>query len=198
MEGYHATDVRLDSQPTSVNFIDNRLPNHHPLFSGAPVYYDRQLGQYAPQNMALLSSWPTHLGGMAANADDILSRPSLTETAVMSHWNAILVEAMAEFKAESSEPKGRSSTPFSIRDKQGWDEVCEVLESAKEKYQYAGGASGWIRKVRRRAAETVVPVAATTIGNAARLAPDGIFSTPILGAVRIMMDVSQGRRSHII
>lgn len=100
-------------------------------------------------------------------------------------------EALDRLRSTTEEPKGRAKTEYSIRDVDDWDAIYDKLERARAKYQNEGGTVGLLRKVRRKAADRVVPVAETT-RNVSKAAPDSIFSTPVLGAVQILLDVRGG------
>lgn len=178
-DAFHA---KPNGQPASVDFMDIRLPNHHPMFFDPPVHYDTISKQYVSQ----LNS-----GTTAVSSSKAAPRPVLTSTHAMTLWNAVFPEAMNRFKSETMEPKGRSTTLYSIRDRPSWAAVCDVLEASREKYEDEKGAVGWLRKVRRRAADNVIPAVAATAKNASKLAPDGLLSiTPVLAAVEILADVS--------
>ncbi|KAF7556378.1 hypothetical protein G7Z17_g1417 [Cylindrodendrum hubeiense] len=87
----------------------------------------------------------------------------------------------------TTEPKGRSKTEFSIRNEDDWDAIYEKLEQARTKYQNEGGKVGWLRKVRRKAADHVAP-GAEIAKNVGKLVPDNPYSTPIAGAVQVLLD----------
>lgn len=108
----------------------------------------------------------------------------------MTFWNSIFNDAISKFIA-MPEPKGRSKTRYSIRDKTDWDAVYTTLELAQNKYNTEGGPVGWLRKIRRKAADNVAPMAAA-VKSARGAVPDNPYSTPVLGAVGILLDVRRG------
>ncbi|KUI64416.1 hypothetical protein VM1G_11211 [Cytospora mali] len=105
----------------------------------------------------------------------------------MQFWNNIILEALTRFKSETVEPEGRSKSQFSIRNKDNWDDIYETLELARDTYQKAGGPVGWLRKIRRKAADNVAPVAGAAF-IALKVVPDNTYSTPVLGAVGVLLD----------
>ncbi|KAK3938949.1 hypothetical protein QBC46DRAFT_264256 [Diplogelasinospora grovesii] len=117
-----------------------------------------------------------------------MPRPTFTDINAMKFWNGILPEAMKKFSSETIEPKGLSKAGYTIRDKTDWNDVYIVLEGARNKYQKEGGRVGsLLRKVRRKFADNVTPIAAAS-KIASKLAPDNPYSTPVLGAVEILFD----------
>jgi len=181
----------LGHQPATVDFIDNHLQKYHPAFVNPPVRYDPMSGQYVPNSQPLVPR-PNN-GALVASApyNDLLPRPAWTNTNAMQFWNGIFPEAMTRFRS-TTEPKGLSQTAYRIRDKHDWDAVYDMLEAARTKYQQEGGPVGWLRKVRRKVADNITPVAeAAKI--ASKIAPNNLFATPVLGTVEVLLDV---RRAH--
>lgn len=187
---------RLIHQPVTVDFIDNRLPRYHPAFTDPPVRYDVMSGQYFPHSQALVpltknGTLVAPISGSPAlvKLDDLPPRPEWADFKAMEFWDAIFSEAMTRFKM-TMEPKGRSKTTYNIRDKDNWDEVYDTLETARNKYLKDGGAVGWLRKVRRKAADKVTPIAEVA-RIASKLCPDSSPGTPVLGAVEVLFEVRQ-------
>ncbi|KAK7417428.1 hypothetical protein QQX98_004547 [Neonectria punicea] len=191
---------RLHLQPPIVDFIQNRLPQHHPGFVNPPVHYDPTSGNFVPNNQALIERpdngvlvpprphvIPATVSSLPPLNETVLaSRPAWEDTTVMVFWNRIFSEALAKFQL-TVEPKGRSKTEYSIRNERDWDAIYGKLEKAQSIYQKDAGAGGWLRKVRRKGADNVTPVAETAriVG---KLVPDSVFSTPIAGAVQVLLD----------
>lgn len=149
------------------------------MFLNPPVRYDRVSGQYAPNNEVPVPP---------PDGDDLPPRPDWTNINAMGFWNGIFPDAMTEFK-ETKEPRGRSSTKYSIRSLDSWDEIYHRLEAAQAKYQQVAGPGGWLRKVRRKVADNITPVAGAA-GIAAKVAHGEPIATPVLDAVRLVLDVS--------
>ncbi|KAL1644142.1 hypothetical protein SLS58_004422 [Diplodia intermedia] len=93
---------------------------------------------------------------------------------------------MDRFRSQAS-LKGRPKPGYDIRAKDDWDGVYDLLAVARTQYQREGGAVGFLRRVRRRAADNVGPVAETT-HIASKLTPNDSYATPVLGAVEVLLD----------
>ena len=170
------------SRPVTVAYIDHHLQEQHPMFLNPPVRYDRMSGQYAPNNEVPVPP---------PDGDSLPPRPDWTNINAMGFWNGIFPDAMTEFK-KTKEPRGRSSTEYSIRSPDSWDEIYRRLEAAQAKYQQEAGPGGWLRKVRRKVADNITPVAGAA-GIAAKVAHGEPIATPVLDAVRLVLDVSLAR-----
>jgi hypothetical protein len=190
------------SHPLTVGFIENRLPAFHPAFVNPPVHWDNMSNQYVPNSQALVPmpnngslaasspvSSPTLVSG-PSTVNALPPRTAWTDTKAMQFWNAIFHVALIKFKPNPAtpEPKGRSETPYSIRDKRDWDAIYGTLELARNEYQSAGGPVGWLRKIRRKAADNVAPLA-SVVQTASDMDPNNPYSTPVLGAVGVLVDV---------
>ncbi|KAH7126045.1 hypothetical protein EDB81DRAFT_810355 [Dactylonectria macrodidyma] len=190
---------RLQHQSPAVDFMDNRLPPHHPMFLDPPTHYSFTSGNYVPNSQALMHR-PDDPILVPPAANPVLpsasttpindgsypSRPAWTDTKAMKFWNGIFPEALEKLKA-TPEPKGRAKTPYGIRNEHDWDVIYDKLEKARTKYQDEGGKVGWLRKVRRKAADQVTP-AAEAAKNVGKLVPDNPYSTPVAGAVQVLLD----------
>ncbi|KAJ0164049.1 hypothetical protein CTA2_1862 [Colletotrichum tanaceti] len=207
MSGSEPLMPRPSRQPPSVDFIHHHLPQHHKAFSGLMVHYDSSLGRYVPSNQALttaavnmsaqtaLDSHPDAVSPSHSTSQDlgkpshgtIPLRPTWTSIGSMSLWNEIFQEAMNQFKDATTEPKDRCKSQTSIRAEGDWESVCTKLEEARRRYQGDGGRSEWFRKKRRDAADQA-PLVAEVVGTAAKVLPDSMFSSPILGAVQVILN----------
>lgn len=195
-------------QLATLAFIEHRLPDFHPAFVDPPVHWDKMSHQYAPndinvnnsslqlrQALATLPVLDNNYGSSSPVAslyslpvESLLPpRLALTDVNAMTFWNSIFNDAISKFIA-MPEPKGRSKTRYSIRDKTDWDAVYATLELARKKYNTEGGPVGWFRKIRRKAADNIAPMAAA-VKSARGAVPDNPYSTPVLGAVGILLDV---------
>lgn len=189
---------RLGHRPPSVDFIENHLPKYHPAFVNPPVHYDTMSGKYVPSSQELVPR-PRYSALLAPEIsatppDDsgLPPRPYWTTTGAMKYWNDIFPGAMKDFRS-TPEPKGRSKTTYNVRDKDDWDSICDTLEAARSRYRGEGGSVGWLRKMRRRAADNIAPVA-TTAKIVSKAVPSNPYSTPVLIVVEILLDVRQGER----
>jgi hypothetical protein len=195
---------RPSQRPLTLGFIENRLPALHPAFVNPPVHWDNMSNQYVPNSQALVpmpnngslaasSSYPSpalYPPGPPSTVNSPPPRPAWTDTKAMLFWNTIFHTALIKFKSNPAtpEPKGRSQTPYSIRNKGDWDDIYDTLELARSEYQKVVGPLGWLRKIRRKAADNVAPLA-TIAQTASDIAPNNPYSTPVLGAVGVLLDV---------
>ncbi|KAH8810790.1 hypothetical protein F5884DRAFT_875629 [Xylogone sp. PMI_703] len=194
MADTHSSASRLDRQPVTVDFIENRLPSHHPAFVNPPLHYDSVSRQYVPNNQALVPR-PNHgelaqvdsSGSPAADSNGLSPRLTWDDTKAMLYWNGVFSEAMGKLKSSKEEPKGRSNTAYSIREKGDWDAVVDQLEAARNEYKEAGGRLGWLRTKRRKIADNIDPIAGVA-RVASNLAPNTVYTTPVLKAVEVILD----------
>ncbi|KAG4442565.1 hypothetical protein IFR05_001977 [Cadophora sp. M221] len=196
---------RLSQRPWTVGFIENRLPALHEAFINPPVHWDSQNNQYVSNSQALvpvandnstvgltsdqhLVPYSPPVSVPVYNEDSPPPRPVWNDTKPMLFWQNIFHDALIKFKSDvaTPEPKGRSQTPYSIRNRASWNEVYDTLELARSEYQKVAGPLGWIRKVRRKGAENIAPFAAVA-QSASDLAPNDPYSTPVLGAVGLLL-----------
>lgn len=184
----------LSLQPASIDFIDNRLAKHHCAFVNPPVHYDPMSGQYKHNSQAsalaqshgVLTTPGTSVAA-PQNNDGPTARPIWTTTSAMRIWNDIFPQAMDRFRS-TPKLKGGPKPDYNIRDKDDWDAVYDMLVAARAEYQVKGGVVGLLRKVRRKAADSVGP--AVEIAHAAsKIAPNDPYATPVLGAVEVVLDV---------
>lgn len=202
--GSRPIESHTSQRPLTVEFIDNHLPDIHPVFVHPPVHYDTISQQYvlnsqaesASNNCEIAALNPRNSLGMRSpvrssppsTGSEPPPRPVWTDTKAMQYWNTIIPQASSQFRESTTEPKRQSKSKYSIRDKNDWDSIYETLELARDDYKRAGGPVGWLRKVRRKAADNVAPLAgAAFIG--LKVIPDNAYSTPVLGAVGVLLDV---------
>ncbi|KAH0425036.1 hypothetical protein CcaCcLH18_11179 [Colletotrichum camelliae] len=184
---------RLHHRPITVDYIDNHLQKYHPAFVNPPIRFDSMSGHYVLKDQALVQRPAENLVVASGASDDLLDdygvppRPELTSTNSMKYWNAIFPEAMKQLRL-TTKPKGRAGAAFDIRNKQDWDSVYGALEEARNKYKSEGGSLGWVRKVRRKGADNINMVG-QTVKIVSKAVPSNPYSTPILGAVEILLDV---------
>lgn len=179
------------SRPVTVDYIDHHLHEQHPMFINPPVQYDPMSGQYGSNSEALAPGQyapGNHALPPPPDGDDLPPRPDWANVNAMRFWNGIFLDAITEFR-KTKEPRGRSSTDYSIRSLDSWDEIYHRLEAARAKYQQEGGPVGWLRKIRRTAADNITPLAgAAAMGTKA--APSDPIATPVLAAVELVLNVS--------
>ncbi len=178
------------------------------MFVNPPVRYDPGFEEYVPkfeqygpvsgqhasngQSFAPRQSAPNNQAlAPPPGGNDLPPRPDWTSTDAMRFWNGIFPDAMAEFK-KTEEPRGRSSTDYSIRSEDSWGKIYHRLEAARGKYQEVKGPAGWLRKVRRTVADNITPLAGAA-GTGAKAASGDPIVTPVLAAVELVLDVSPAR-----
>jgi hypothetical protein len=182
--------LKSSSRPAAVNFIDNQLPKYHPAFINSSSHYDAEDGIYIPNNQCTVQSDNRDDASMNESSTSpdygILSpRPSWTNTEALESWNAIFPVALNKLISISQEPSGRSKTEYSIRQgKSDWNAVYNTLENARVKYEQSSKMAGLVRK----SGENITPVA-QILKLASNIDPGTPFSTPVLGAVGIFLDV---------
>lgn len=182
---------QITKRAPTIDFIDQRLPKYHPAFATSSVQYDPMALQYVPAGQVIGSGATTSLvPSLAANQTvgsyGVPQRPNWTDTNAMQFWNTILPESMTRLQS-TPEPNARSSTPYSIRNKYDWDEIYNALSIARAKYGETGGRMGWVRKVRRKAADNITP-GADAAKIASKVIPQDKVATPVIGAVEILFD----------
>lgn len=178
---------QVGRQPPAVDFIDNRLPKHHRMFQNPPIHYEPSRDLYVSN-----ASTTTAGSGNAASevfiTDDfeLPPRPANTDLKAMRFWRWLFPDAMAALTSRSTSPTMKAD--YNIRQKPTWEAVYETLETARGEYQTEDGKRKLFRKVRRRAADHVAP-AAEAARSISTMVPDFPFSTPVLGAVVVILDV---------
>lgn len=177
-------DTNTSGRPLSVWYIDNELPQRHPMFDNAPVRYEPRSQEYVMSRQLAERAYPLPVTQPPP-------RPEYTDRRAMHVWDSMYPAAMEGFRS-TSEVHKRRPEEYNIHNAGDWDEVYAMLEQARDKYQNEGGTVGWFRKVRRKAADNVTPVQVVT-SIASKMAPDNPYSTPVLGAVGMLLDVSGAR-----
>lgn len=182
----HLASPLLETTPLSVQFINHWLPETIPGFSNAMCHYDTSMQQYVPNDFVV-----------APNTASYHPRTEVETTTAMQLWQVVLIDALKMFKETRGEPEGRTATGYSIRDKDDWDAIYGVLESARAHYQRAKGPVGALRRVRRKFADHISPLA-DAAKTASKLTPDNAYTTPVLGAVELVLDVGHRISIYIL
>ncbi|KAK8112602.1 hypothetical protein PG984_013128 [Apiospora sp. TS-2023a] len=182
-------------RPPAVWYIDDRGPTVHQMFSHAPVHYDGTLQQYVPNGgtLATANAGANHL----PLSQRPPPRPEWTTLRAMEFWDTMFSDAMAKFQSTVDAHKGRPERYNIHQDlkthrKQAsdWEAIYAILEHARNEYQSKGGPVGWWRRVRRKATDNVVTPLQGITAIASKMAPDDPFSTPVLGAVGMLLDAA--------
>lgn len=190
----------LQLQPPTVDFIDNRLPSHHPMFMDPLVHYDPVTQRYVPDDAQSLAPRsyalqrpptgsvshqdPHHGTEHVIDATGSSPRPTWTDVNAMYLWNELFPEALVRFMAATPEPKDQADPRYSIRGLPDWDAIHAKLLECQSAYQ----EQGWFGRTRRRVADRMHPVTAGSRSFGAVM-PDSVFSTPIVGVVQVILDV---------
>jgi hypothetical protein len=164
------------------------------MFQDPPIHYEASRDRYVsndptqPMTRRSSNTPPAALDPPNPTDDtyDLPPRPADTDIKAMKFWNWLFPLAMADLVSGSVPPPTKPE--HSIRDKTNWESVYITLEAAREEYRTEDGMRKLFRKMRRRAADRAAP-AAEAARTASTLAPDSPFSTPVLGAVVVILDV---------
>lgn len=127
-------------------------------------------------------------GILGSQGEQLIPREAITDLLSMKFWSMILPDALGQL-CEVDEPKGLSKAGFSIRDKKDWKDIHGTLEAAKNKYQDVKGPLGQMSRIRRKLADKSAP-ASDLVKAVDALVPDSTYATPILGAVKLIVEVS--------
>ncbi|KAJ2895302.1 uncharacterized protein MKZ38_006712 [Zalerion maritima] len=176
--------------PVTVEFIDTQLPKYHPVYASPPAHYDAMSRKYVPNSEASAPK-PSDRSASPPVYTELAPRPEYTSTKPMQLWNAIFPESMETFVSTKTEPKGRRETEYSIRNRSGWRAVYETLQAARHSYHNdEAGAGHWMQRARRKVADNITPaVHAARI--ATKLAPNEPCTTPVLGAVELLLEAAK-------
>ncbi|ETS84507.1 hypothetical protein PFICI_02532 [Pestalotiopsis fici W106-1] len=203
------------SRKTTTDFIDHRMPAQHPAFDQPPLSFDPASGKYIPNNQALvlasnnlsldsglqvaipiptISTMSVALpqgepGFLGRQGEQLVPREAITNIHSMKFWSTILPDALSLLCGSSDEPKGLSDAGFSIRGKQGWQDIHDTLEAAKNKYQDVKGPLGQMSRIRRKLADKSAPVS-DLIKVVDTLVPDSTYATPIVGTVKVIVNAT--------
>lgn len=188
----------ISQQSPAVDFIENRLRNCHPMFAENHCHYDSAVQSFVPNGnpQIIVQSindddlYDGKLQQFSAPSSQIAPRPVYTDQKAMIFWNAIFAKSMESFKLYPLGSKRATEYGFDIRDKGNWESVYGTLEAAKNRYCQEKSVRGRFRKNWRRLADNISPIAETA-RIAKIVAPDNMYSTPVLGAVTVIMDVSK-------
>lgn len=171
----------ITKRAPTIDFIDQQLPKHHPLFATQAVQYDPMSGQYqavGANNSSLVST----VGNTTSSSHTLVPRPEWTNLDAMPYWNSIFADSMLRFKS-IPEPKGRSKSLYDIRGKTDWRSVYDTLDMARNSYETNGGT---FQRIRRKVADKITP-GAETARIASKVTPQDNVATPVLGAVELII-----------
>ncbi|KAJ8130154.1 hypothetical protein O1611_g3477 [Lasiodiplodia mahajangana] len=189
-------ELRLQS--LAVDFIDTRLSRYHPGFTHPRVQYDPLLGKYVSTPKSELMDLEESSTQGDPEIGYGLPRPSGSDVLAMRFWHSIFREAMKRFQ-KTRELIGSDYLPtseYSIQHALGWGDVYDRLESARNYYLSDENIKGKVKNKIRKAADNIQPV--IELVNAI---PDIDYVTPILGAVKYLLEAVQTaaeRRNEVL
>lgn len=184
----------LGNQSPSVDFIENRMPKHFPAFRNSLVYYSTDSQRFVsisrPKNGSREQIGSTFIQNHAtAQEVSPIGQPmalvasSSTNAEAMRYWDEIFSDAMTQLQT-TLEPKIKNSK-LRIREDKAWYTIYDKLEEARSGYLKQGGRFGEV--VRWCADHT--PSVTVLVKIAQGVAPSNPYSTPVLGAVQLILNV---------
>ncbi|KAH0499050.1 hypothetical protein TgHK011_006267 [Trichoderma gracile] len=174
-------------QPPSVDFIDNRLPQHHGVFRNTNAHFNHMLQRYVSDktpstNEALVESNPN--GQVTSELAPLCQMGDVGDP--KKFWGLVFSDAMAAFITKyPDEPDGISKLGYSIRNQTTWKGINDQLHKAREVYdgsqkQFRGWCKRTMRKIGDNAAEPAT--------NVISLIPNIEYVSPVLGAVQLLLN----------
>lgn len=191
---------RTDRPPISVQFIDDDLKDLHNALKHPLSAYDSYTRRYV-----VASSNPGFAGGetVAPHLTDTImedgggseqSQALVPTVTPMTFWDSIFHVSLDRFRTLwPDEPQGREKSGFnySIRQKLTWEDIYGQLQKAREFYD--GDTKGlWGRhaksytKKRRSIVDHTAPIARQAV----RFVPQMDYTTPVVAAVQVLVDVN--------
>lgn len=191
---------RTERPPMSVQFIDDDLKDLHNALKHPLSAYDSHSRRYvavsSTSGLASGEELAPHLtdtipeGGSSFGQSQAL----VPATTPMTFWDSIFQASLDRFRTLwPDEPQGREKSGFnySIRQKLTWEDIYGQLQKAREFYD--GDTKGlWGRhaksytKKRRSFIDHTAPVARQAV----RFVPQMDYTTPVVAAVQVIVDVS--------
>lgn len=191
---------RTERPPMSVQFIDDDLKDLHNALKHPLSTYDSNSRRYvAVSSTSGLASGDELAPQLADNITEgkssfEQSQALVPATTPMTFWDSIFQVSLDRFRALwPNEPQGRekSGCNYSIRQKSTWEDIYGQLQKAREFYD--GDTKGlWGRhaksytKKRRSFIDHTAPVARQAV----RFVPQMDYTTPVVAAVQVIVDVN--------
>lgn len=176
-------------QPPSVDYIDNRLPEHHGVFKNTNSHYDHTVQKYVPDQSGRDGK------SVVGNQDKGQTENQLSTTSQLGDigdpekfWGLVFPEAIAAFTTKyPTEPEGLEKLGYRIRDQTTWKGINAQLHRAREVYDgtqvnFQGRCKRALRKLGDSAIEPT--------SNVVNLVPNIEYISPVLGAVQLLLNVS--------
>ncbi|OPB39339.1 hypothetical protein A0O28_0050450 [Trichoderma guizhouense] len=176
-------------QPPSVDYIDNRLPEHHGVFKNTNSHYDHTVQKYV-QNGSRKDE-KTVVGTQDKDqTPNQLSPTSQLELGDIGDpekfWGIIFPEAIAAFTTKyPKEPDGLDKLGYRIRDQTTWKGINAQLHRAREVYDGAQvNFQGRCKRALRKLGDSAIEPTTNVIN----LVPNIEYTSPILGAVQLLLN----------
>lgn len=191
---------RIQRPPISVQFIDDDLKDLHNALKHPLSAYDSHARRYvAVSSTSGLAGGETRAPHftdtmMEDGSSSEQSQALVPAVTPMTFWDSIFQVSVDRFKTMwPDEPQGRekSGYNYSIRKKSTWEDIYAQLQKAREFYD--GDTKGlWGRhaqsynKKRRSFIDHTTPIARQAV----RFVPQMDYTTPVVAAVQVLVDVS--------
>lgn len=193
-----SSQFTIRERPIAVDFIENRLPSYHSAFNTGRATFDFSQGRYValPPPSAKMNgtvdSRPLSEGHLSPAAvllpQQHSPRPEACDVHDMAFWREILPRAMEMIQIEEI-PCPITKGSWAIRHLSTWEDIQYQLESARKHYEFSDSNKhvGWARtKVRG-----VLDKHVATLQQGARLVPEIDIAKPVVGAIKLVLDVSK-------
>jgi hypothetical protein len=171
--------VGISQRQPSIDFIDNELPAYHRSFANAPTQYDPTVKRYTPAKYLVQEN---QLAGPSA-MDGVVFDP-VRNPPQQCGWDDLYSVVVKHLEGLQPEPKDRTAIGYSIRNKNNWSEVFDVVRSARNAYYECKGTRGFLRKFGHKAADEA-DKAKQVMG----FIPDSQYTSPVLGVLNLIFDV---------
>ncbi|KAL7820182.1 hypothetical protein V8C44DRAFT_315695 [Trichoderma aethiopicum] len=174
-------------QPPSVDFIDNRLPQHHGVFRNTNARFDHMLQRYVSDRTPSTDQALVESNANGENSNELAPLCQMGDVGdPEKFWGLVFPDAMAAFVAKyPDEPDGINKLGYSIRNQTTWKDINDQLHRARQVYdgsqkQFRGWCKRTMRKVGDNAAEPAT--------NIISLIPNIEYVSPVLGAVQLLLN----------
>ncbi|KAH0527965.1 hypothetical protein TsFJ059_002881 [Trichoderma semiorbis] len=174
-------------QPPSVDYIDNRLSEHHGVFKNTNSHYDHTVQKYVPDQSGRDGE------SVVGNQEKGQTENQLSTTSQLGDigdpekfWGLVFPEALAAFTTKyPTEPEGLEKLGYRIRDQTTWKGINAQLHRAREVYDgtqvnFQGRCKRALRKLGDSAIEPT--------SNVVNLVPNIEYISPVLGAVQLLLN----------
>jgi hypothetical protein len=197
MTGRGARIPSVSLQSAAVDFIDNKLPEHHELFKRVRdnTRYDPVAGVYVPvKSVATMSDNSANAPGKISAIPPAKPLPLVGES--MKFWVIVFGPAIEKLPKrhpvdEPAKLTQKKEYSCSIRQEKDWDGVYKKLQSAREIHDGTKkGFWGAVKKGTRRA-RCFLGSNSGPIHTIVKLVPDHEFVSPVLAAIEVLLDVSR-------